>query len=333
MRALLKILVRTAAVGSVMSACSLLDVPNNVDPTGALDAAPPDGAPSDAAGADGSEEDAPKDSGSDSPLSEHDAADARSACVFTHGSQPVATGYGFCIDPVEVTYSQFEEFLQAMGEEFRESHGVSGAALQMDQRCGPQAWPTEGTVISSDGPQGAALPTTYCQAKAYCEWAGKHLCGRIGGGTLTTYHSQSSGDPVNDPTQSEWYLACSRDGGRKYPFGDTFDAQACNLDTNSRATSLPWRGGSCAGGIDGVFDMAGNANEWIDSCGVDADGGYRCHLRGGSAFTASTLVQKHASCALEGNPPPFANMWEPLDAALTNQAWSFRCCSDEIAEP
>ncbi len=136
---------------------------------------------------------------------------------------------------------------------------------------------------------------------------------------------------MNNPAVSEWYLACSRDGGRQFPYGNEYDATVCNIDSRARASVLPWRDGSCQGGVDGVYDMAGNANEWIDSCGAAGDGTHRCHLRGGSAFTeeagsstAAQLGKRHSSCALKLAE---ANMWVPVDAAITNNAWSFRCCS------
>jgi formylglycine-generating enzyme required for sulfatase activity len=124
----------------------------------------------------------------------------------------------------------------------------------------------------------------WCDAYAYCAWAKRHLCGRIGGGLLTQ-------DNAGDPDLSEWYRACSAAGTRDYPYGDTFIDANCNTQ-GAGFGGVPTDVATltdCEGGYPGIFDMSGNVQEWEDSCttGVDpndpADDG--CLVRGGAYWT------------------------------------------------
>jgi formylglycine-generating enzyme required for sulfatase activity len=132
-------------------------------------------------------------------------------------------------------------------------------------------WPTTGR---------DTYPVVYvnwCDAYAYCKWAGKRLCGKIGGGT-NLYADYA------DPTKSEWFNACSKGGTRTYPYGSVFSASACNGYTGG---GVPLPVGStltCEGGYPGLFDLSGNVDEWEDSCNGAAGESDPCHLRGGSYY-------------------------------------------------
>ncbi|MGE0791879.1 MAG: SUMF1/EgtB/PvdO family nonheme iron enzyme [Sandaracinaceae bacterium] len=143
-----------------------------------------------------------------------------------------APGGDFCIDSTEVTNEQYAAFL---------------AAGPVDS----SSWPTPCTDWSDMTPRGWPPPpgrtqqpvvdTAYCQAWAYCDWAGKRLCGRIGGGVNTTSGAEES------PTTSEWAWACTA--------GDTEDPR-CD-DSVRDVMSDP----CCS--LDGLYDLAGNADEWV----------------------------------------------------------------------
>ena len=65
------------------------------------------------------------------------------------------------------------------------------------------------------------ISVNWCDAYAYCKWAGKALCGKIGGGPNLPADA-------NYAPADAWYNACSEGGTRAYPYGATYDAAACN---------------------------------------------------------------------------------------------------------
>jgi formylglycine-generating enzyme required for sulfatase activity len=140
---------------------------------------------------------------------------------------------------------------------------------------------------------------TYHGAEQYCAHAGGRLC-----------------------TETEWLDACRGTDGRAFPYGTTFDAEACNVRT---ATAAPPGGEprgtvsagslrSCEGGLPGLFDMAGNVAEWVESC----DGTY-CKFRG-AGYISNEPVDLFAGCSgvCSGN-----------DKGFQSGVVGIRCCRNE----
>jgi len=152
----------------------------------------------------------------------------------------------------------------------------------------------------------------WCDARAYCAWAKRRLCGRIGGGVLQ--ESQAG-----DPQMSEWHHACTHDGTHAYPYGDAFIPDACNT-MGAGFGGVPYDVGTlttCVGGYTGLYDMSGNIEEWEDACGVgnlpDDPSDDGCPLRGGAFWTGD--LQSRCD-SLEFAAPR---------SAVSND-WGFRCC-------
>jgi formylglycine-generating enzyme required for sulfatase activity len=195
-------------------------------------------------------------------------------CTYAHPPTMVRLSSG-CIDSTEVSRAQYEDFV--------------AASPTTPKHDGPCAWnltyqPDKGYIIANTKPSDPIRGVDWCDARDYCAWAGKRLCGKVGGGSLTF------DGYVADRKQSEWYMACSQQGkNRSYPYGtdldDTYKAGYCNIgyaDAGQHAQtpvgSLP----QCTIPDAGVYDMIGNVMEWIDACESTSDAGAdRCRTNGG----------------------------------------------------
>lgn len=104
----------------------------------------------------------------------------------------------------------------------------------------PRHWRTNG----SYAPDEALFPVTYVtwnDAQAYAEWAGKRL-----------------------PTEAEWeYVARGGSKGFIYPWGNQWQAGYANVDKKNRVRPAPVRSHEKDVSPFGVYDMAGNASEWV----------------------------------------------------------------------
>jgi formylglycine-generating enzyme required for sulfatase activity len=210
-------------------------------------------------------------------------------------------GNPFCIDTTEVTNAQYNDFLMA---------GADAGSVALAPQPTECSW--NHSYLPNDGawtydPSQKNLPIVnvdWCDAYAFCQWAGKRLCGKPGGG---------GADFSNfDSTHTEHYIACSKNGTQTYPYGNTFDPTACNgLELDAGHTlpvgSLP----RCVGGVPGLFDMSGNVEEWQDACQGDAGSGDLCLDGTGSFMFGST------ECDFEDNDS--RNMLRP-DIGI-------RCCA------
>jgi len=199
----------------------------------------------------------------------------------------------YCIDTTEVTNRDYNHFL------------ASTAKPKIGTFCGALDYGVETTVALNEFPR-SSIP--WCAAFGYCAWAGKRLCGKIGGG-----HTEFA--DFKQPSVSQWSYVCRQGPANTgWPYGATYDVARCNGDTMS--SSYVKSKADCHGQAkpyDEIFDMAGNAGEWEDACDVyDRPTDRRCHIRGGWAGNTDT------SCD------------EPTDADVNFTApdLGFRCCVD-----
>jgi formylglycine-generating enzyme required for sulfatase activity len=207
--------------------------------------------------------------------------------------QVPTTGSPFCIDETEVTRFQYLQFVNS------NKPSQSGACSSNSSFTPLAGWPA--------GAGENAYPVVgidWCDAKAYCEWAGKRLCGKIGGGALTN-------DGGADP-DGEWYWACSKGGTQDYPYGATYDALRCNGSGYGQGKAIAvGLASNCIGGYSNIWDMSGNVREWIDACNDIQD---QCATRGG-AYDSAEPTLKCSSGALHGRLTWSASI-------------GFRCCKD-----
>ncbi len=212
---------------------------------------------------------------------------------------------GLCIDSTEVTVGQYKQFVTAVSQ---------GYNPVVAQRC---EWNLLWN-IGAGGPE-CSVPddnpvscVNWCQAYAFCAWSGKHLCGGRTGGSVP-YGSFS------DPNQSAWASACTSNSTNQYAFGNAY-APVCNMpdpnDQDGGAGTVAVASLTQCQGPTGVFDLMGNASEWIDSCEEDdagvGDSDY-CHHVGG-AFA------QYEDCFGDDNDPRDFDYY-------AGYAIGFRCCS------
>jgi formylglycine-generating enzyme required for sulfatase activity len=221
-------------------------------------------------------------------------------------SNSAAHGGAFCIDTTEVTNAQYRQFLAA---------GLpAGTAL-------PSACSGQTDFAPRDG-QGNVVPflpgqesfpvvqVNWCDAYAYCAWAGKRMCGQIGGGAL------AEGPTESNATLAQWYAACSRGGSLPYPYGNAYNMATCGgggAGAGSPLGPVAVRA-RCVGGYPGIHDMSGNVWEWNDVCADDSAASF-CHAYGG-AF--DSLMPPELACTGERN-------WTRSSGAMNI---GIRCCED-----
>jgi len=158
--------------------------------------------------------------------------------MFTMG-YPAATGTthgvrltSFCIDRTEVTVAAYARCVAA-GECSLADSGFSSWGI-----AGQETHPINGA--------------TWVQATAYCAWAG------LDGGARRL------------PTEAQWEFAARGTDGRLYPWGNqdpTYAEAPQRLCWNRGGLS----GSTCPVGMFaptpiGLFDMAGNEEEWVSDC-------------------------------------------------------------------
>jgi len=234
-------------------------------------------------------------------------------------------GNPYCIDSREVTQGEFFEFL----DQFLESPTVSS---QPKADAGKWPEPTGCEWNTSLLPPYLAEPcyslaplafsrknehpdypvacVNWCSAASYCLWAGKRLCGRIGGGSLKAAE-------VADPSLGEWNNACIQGGTTSYGYGDSVKSDLPSPgNLYNGKDPLPADSASQCRGTNPPFDkiqgIGCNVAEWQDDCET------------GSYATACAVQAFAVSGEPEGRcDSRFAALQRDNDIRI-----GFRCCHD-----
>ncbi|OGS34412.1 MAG: hypothetical protein A2293_16115 [Elusimicrobia bacterium RIFOXYB2_FULL_49_7] len=133
----------------------------------------------------------------------------------------------------------------------------------------------------------------FLEAESLCNLAGKTLC-----------------------TEKQWEVACRGKAGRRFPYGEGYDAKKCNTESDS--ISPIGVNTECESPLN-IFDLSGNVLEWVAPEPVgpgSATNGYEVIdyrlLKGGNFF----LGARYAPCT--------SSQREPTHYA--NSHTGFRCC-------
>jgi formylglycine-generating enzyme required for sulfatase activity len=197
----------------------------------------------------------------------------------------------FFVDSTEVTEDQYNQFLTAKNGD------VSGQPSVCSFNT---TYYGEATALTP----GSTLPMAnvdWCDARAYCDWAGKRLCGQIGGGAVAA-------EDATTPSLSQWVLACGGPGGGTHPNNNPECNSNGGFGNVAPVATFP----GCEGFYPGLFDLEGNVAEWVDSCDGETGAADICLLLGGN------IIDNVSYC----DEIPFTNRRD--DTAYT---FGFRCCS------
>jgi formylglycine-generating enzyme required for sulfatase activity len=238
-------------------------------------------------------------------------------------------GITYYIDRTEVSQAEYDLFLQSnpaidpssptCGWKTTHMPGSEPSDANQAESAPSECHPTNTLYDPTNHGDDPVVCVDWCDAAAYCAWAGKRLCGRIGGGPAPEAEFANAGADA-------WFNACSNGGTTVFPYGNTYTSGACaesavapvGTTAGCHGTTTPF---------DGIFDMSGNVAEWEDSCGpyvFGADGGVasdRCLIRGGSAgdYPDPMALTQVLSCAGQDVGDP-RNMARP--------GTGIRCCAD-----
>ena len=179
----------------------------------------------------------------------------------------------FNIDPIEVTISQYAEFLATVGESREYDHPDQPIEKghrnqQWDQlyKAAVGQGEVEGVSVNINFP---AVFIDWFDAYAYAKWKGRRL-----------------------PTEREWEKAARGMDGRRYPWGSDERAGAANIYKGD--PTQKWvEPGSYPDDRSpyGVLDMGGNVSEWTSS--VDPSG--NPVIRGGNFGNFSADVTRRVT--------------------------------------
>lgn len=188
----------------------------------------------------------------------------------------------FCVDAFETTVADYLAFLATTPDPTKQEYPCKWNESFAPSRSGEGCATYDASAANMDAP---IVCVDWCDARAFCEAAGKRLCGSLD----ATKPGNVNPLGARDFETSEWYAACSAAGAKVYPYGDEVDVAACVARASSpQAKSMS----SCEGGYEGIHDMSGNVAEWDNTCesGPDpkADG---CRARGGAFWAANDPAQ------------------------------------------
>jgi sulfatase modifying factor 1 len=223
-------------------------------------------------------------------------------------------GSCFWIDTTEVTVGQYRDFLAAdipaqdgvCAWNNADASGLPGSTpgLAPSEDCVASGGAELAEALEGGGEQD--LPITcvdWCDALAFCIWAGKDLC-------------SDDGDHQASAQASDWFRACSGSDEATYGCGVDCTPNACNgaASKNGKLEAVGSIPGCHASGADPaarLYDLSGNAAEWSNWCSPDRDSG-DCLVRGGSYASNDATLE----CGNVARTPRLTSL----------PTLGFRCC-------
>jgi formylglycine-generating enzyme required for sulfatase activity len=228
-------------------------------------------------------------------------------------------GSAYCMDQTEVTQAQYSDFLAAGARTDNQMHPLCQKDVDFSPRiqtplcniAGGGDWGmcVEGVFDPVEKADDPMVCVDFCDAVAYCEWAGKRLCGTPRRAFVTLGDVFNSGSEFNRALVAEtshWHSACSNKGSNARAYAAGFDPARC-----SGPRQVGSRPECATRGADGlVYDLMGGVAEWQDQC---TDDGW-CRVLGGM----DGVGPERGGCQQDA----------VTSAGAADRATGFRCCVD-----
>lgn len=168
----------------------------------------------------------------------------------------------FELDRTEVSIGQYRSFVEATNTITAAERAGGGSTFESgwEQRKG---WNWRAPFGRPGMPSEPAVHINYAEAQAFCRWAGKRLPTDAEWGEAA--YTERRAHPPAGLTTGQTY---------PYPTGDSPLGANClgdcgNVATVANAVTSRGRGhapvGTTRAGVNGLYDMGGNAWEWVDS--------------------------------------------------------------------
>jgi hypothetical protein len=217
-------------------------------------------------------------------------APTSAGCTGSAGPAPVNIEGMFCIDSTQVTYSQYADFLAAAA--------VNPPTQLPDCLANESFVPATGQPAPGQNDDYPVAFVDFCDARAYCAWAGKRLCQGLPGNF-----------GLGAPEDGERYYACSGGAlGLAYAYGSSYSPAVCSTPNGPPAPVGSMK--SCvSAAYPGLYDLSGNIGFWEEMC----DPSYCRDSAPPGPFDANAF-----RCDVHNQ--------DPRDVAATNLG--IRCCSD-----